>query len=29
MRVIAGRMGITPAELDLYIWYMMTGKILK
>lgn len=29
MRAIAGRMGITPAELDLYIWYMMTGKILK
>jgi N-glycosylase/DNA lyase len=29
MRVMAGRMGITPAELDLYIWYMMTGKILK
>ncbi len=29
MRAIAGKMGITPAELDLYIWYMMTGKILK
>lgn len=29
MRAIAEKMGITPAELDLYIWYMMTGKILK
>lgn len=29
MRAIAGKMGITTAELDLYIWYIMTGKILK
>lgn len=29
LRVIADRLGITLAELDLYLWYMMTGKILK
>lgn len=26
---IADRLGITLAELDLYLWYLMTGKILK
>jgi len=26
---IAGKLGISPAELDLYLWYMDTGKILK
>lgn len=29
LKAIAGKMGITPAELDLYIWYITTGKILK
>jgi N-glycosylase/DNA lyase len=26
---LAGRLGISLAELDLYLWYMETGKILK
>ncbi|MGQ9760101.1 MAG: N-glycosylase/DNA lyase [Candidatus Methanomethylicaceae archaeon] len=26
---IADRLGITLAELDLYLWHLMTGKILK
>lgn len=26
---VAGELGISPAELDLYLWYMDTGKILK
>jgi N-glycosylase/DNA lyase len=26
---IANKLNITLAELDLYIWYLMTGKILK
>jgi len=26
---IANKLGITLAELDLYLWYMETGKILK
>lgn len=29
LSAIADRLGITVAELDLYIWYLMTGKILK
>ncbi len=26
---IAGKLGISAGELDLYIWYRMTGKVLK
>ncbi|MDI9643638.1 MAG: N-glycosylase/DNA lyase [Candidatus Verstraetearchaeota archaeon] len=26
---ISEKLGITLAELDLYIWYLMTGKVLK
>ncbi|MGC9554861.1 MAG: N-glycosylase/DNA lyase, partial [Thermoplasmatota archaeon] len=26
---VADHLGITLAELDLYLWYMETGKILK
>ena len=26
---IAGKIGMTAAELDLYMWYMKTGKVLK
>jgi N-glycosylase/DNA lyase len=26
---LAGKLGITLAELDLYLWYMETGRILK
>jgi len=29
MREIAKRVGLNMAELDLYLWYMETGKILK
>lgn len=29
LEAIADRLGITLAELDLYIWYMETGKVLK
>lgn len=26
---LAGKVGLSPAALDLYLWYMETGKILK
>jgi len=29
LREIAKRVGLNMAELDLYLWYMETGKILK
>lgn len=29
LSAIADKLSITLAELDLYIWYLMTGKILK
>lgn len=29
LRRIAKSLGITVAELDLYLWYMETGKVLK
>jgi len=29
LSAIANKLGITLAELDLYIWYLRTGKILK
>ena len=29
LAAIARKLGVTLAELDLYIWYMMTGKVLK
>lgn len=29
LREIAKMSGLTPAELDLYLWYIETGKILK
>lgn len=29
LRKMAGRAGISLAELDLYLWYIETGKILK
>lgn len=29
LSAIAGRLGISAGELDLYIWYRMTGKVLK
>jgi N-glycosylase/DNA lyase len=29
LQAIAGRLGITLAELDLVLWYMMTGRLLK
>lgn len=29
LREMAGELGITLAELDLYLWYLETGKILK
>lgn len=29
LRKIAKKTGVSPAELDLYMWYMETGKILK
>jgi N-glycosylase/DNA lyase len=29
LRKLAKRLGLTLAELDLYLWYLETGKILK
>ncbi|MCD6572081.1 MAG: N-glycosylase/DNA lyase [Thermoplasmata archaeon] len=29
LRKIAGKVGVSLAELDLYLWYMETGKVLK
>ena len=29
LRAIATRTDLTLAELDMYLWYMETGKILK
>ena len=29
LRKIAEKLGLNLAELDLYLWYMETGKILK
>jgi len=29
LRGIAGKAGLNLAELDLYLWYMETGKVLK
>lgn len=29
LRRIAKKLGVTPGELDLYLWYAETGKILK
>lgn len=29
LRNIAKELNISPAELDLYLWYMETGKVLK
>jgi N-glycosylase/DNA lyase len=29
LKRIAGRAGLSLAELDLYLWYMETGKVLK
>ena len=29
LRKIAGKTGLTLGELDLYLWYLETGKILK
>lgn len=29
LREIGGRSGLNLAELDLYLWYMETGKVLK
>ncbi len=29
LNTIAKRLGITLAELDLYLWYLETGKVLK
>jgi len=29
LREIAGKAGLNLAELDLYLWYMETGKVLK
>ncbi len=29
LSAIAAKLGITQAELDLYIWYLKTGKVLK
>ena len=26
---LASKLGMAPAELDLYMWYMKTGKVLK
>jgi N-glycosylase/DNA lyase len=28
-RALAKKVGMSPAELDLYMWYMKTGKVLK
>ncbi len=27
--LIAGKLGMAPGELDLYLWYLETGKVLK
>ncbi len=29
LKDLADELGITPGELDLYLWYLSTGKILK
>jgi N-glycosylase/DNA lyase len=29
LRRLAGRLGVSLGELDLYLWYLETGKILK
>lgn len=29
LKEIAGKAGLTLAELDFYLWYMATGKVLK
>jgi len=29
LKKLAQRVGVDPAELDLYLWYMETGKVLK
>jgi N-glycosylase/DNA lyase len=29
LRGIAAELGVSLSELDLYLWYMMTGKVLK
>ncbi len=29
LRIVAARLGISLAELDLYLWYLETGKVLK
>jgi N-glycosylase/DNA lyase len=29
LTAIASKLGLTLAELDLYLWYIMTGKVLK
>ncbi|MBN2095727.1 MAG: N-glycosylase/DNA lyase [Candidatus Aenigmarchaeota archaeon] len=29
LRAIGQKAGLNPAELDLYLWYMETGKVLK
>ena len=29
LRKIAEKLGLTLAELDLYLWYLETGKVLK
>ncbi len=29
LKIIAGKSGLTLAELDLYLWFLETGKVLK
>lgn len=29
LKEVAGKVGLTLAELDLYLWYMATGEVLK
>ncbi|MDY6964978.1 MAG: N-glycosylase/DNA lyase [Halobacteriota archaeon] len=29
MSILAEKSGLSPAELDLYLWYIKTGKVLK
>jgi N-glycosylase/DNA lyase len=29
LRMVAERSGLSLGELDLYLWYMETGKVLK
>ena len=29
LKVVAEKAGFTLAELDLYLWFMETGKVLK